>query len=661
MNDILPAYPLFVKDPYFSFWANRDDLTQADIILWTGAVKPMVGTITADSREFRFMGKNSLPALRQISRSITAFTTDYIFECELFELRVSFVSPLPLDDLQTLSCPVCRLSYEIVPKKKLSSVTVKLAVEEKICYSSDAPDGCKKSLLSGVLRKEGYEAAYIGQKYQSVLSHACDLSGADWGVFYLAGENCGETTEKGRQWIYATNEHSNGNAKGCLLIAFDDIASIYYYGQILRGYYFRKGDKNICDAIEESYRRKDEIDRMLAQKDDALKKSASAYGENYYRLCAAALRQSIGAHKLVEDAKGRILFLSKECNSDGCVATVDVTYPSSPLYLLGNPALVKGMLYPIFDFARMPVWKFDFAPHDAGVYPYVTGQLYAAKSGNDKDNRDVFLDFSKKEIPAFYYLMGRESRIYSDDLQMPVEESANMLLLCYVCYLADDDFSLIEENFDLLDRWGSFLMKDGPVYGSQLCTDDFAGHLAGNLNLAVKATVALFAYRQILTKKGFAERAKNVDRVITAYRERIEQECCPDGHLPLAFGSGEETYGLKYNLIFDSLIGAHIFSNDLVYSECACYERKATKYGMPLDSRMRNTKCDWILWCAALSNDKAYVEKMIDRVCAFLTEGSERYPFPDWYDVDYAKAQAFRNRTVVGGLFILLLKEKLKK
>ena len=52
---------------------------------------------------------------------------------------------------------------------------------------------------------------------------------------------------------------------------------------------------------------------------------------------------------------------------------------------------------------------------------------------------------------------------------------------------------------------------------------------------------------------------------------------------------------------------------------------------------------------------------MIDRVCAFLTEGSERYPFPDWYDVDYAKAQAFRNRTVVGGLFILLLKEKLKK
>lgn len=646
MNEQLPAYPLFVKDPYFSFWANGDDLTQSDVILWTGAVKPMIGTVTADGREFRFLGKNSLPALRQTSRSVTAFTTDYIFEGDLFELRVSFVSPLPLDDLQTLSCPVCRLSYEIIPKGTLSSVTVKLAAEEKICYSSDAPDGCKKALLSGVLRKEGYEAAYIGQKYQSVLSHACDLSGADWGFYYLAGKNCGEETLKGRQWIYAKNEHAEGRAKGCILIAFDDIASIYYYGQVLRGYYFRKGDKNICDAIEESICRKDEIDRMLAEKDEMLKKSASVYGENYYRLCVASLRQSIGAHKLVEDAKGRILFLSKECNSDGCVATVDVTYPTAPLYLLGNPTLVKGMLYPIFDFARMPVWIFDFAPHDAGVYPYVTGQLYAAKSGNDKDNRDVFLDFSKKEIPAFYYLMGSKSHIYSDDLQMPVEESANMLLLCYLCYLVDGDFSLIEENFDLLDRWGSFLMKEGPVYGSQLCTDDFAGHLAGNINLAIKATVALFAYRQILLKKGDAGLAKNVDETIAAYKEKIERERCKDGHLPLAFGSGEETYGLKYNLVFDSIIGANIFSSSLADSECAYYEEHATKYGLPLDSRMRTTKCDWLLWCAALSQDAEFAEKIIDRVCAFLSEGSERYPFPDWYDADNAKAQPFRNRTV---------------
>ena len=71
----------------------------------------------------------------------------------------------------------------------------------------------------------------------------------------------------------------------------------------------------------------------------------------------------MGAHKLVENGKGELLFLSKECDSNGCIGTADVSYPSIPHYLIYNPDLVNAMLMGIFTFAKMPVWTYDFAPH----------------------------------------------------------------------------------------------------------------------------------------------------------------------------------------------------------------------------------------------------------------------------------------------------------
>ncbi len=659
--DRLPAYPLFVKDPYYSLWSSGEILNESAVIFWTGAEKPMEGKIAVGGAEYTFLGKGGENKLKQVSRKVTAFTTEYEFEHEDFQLCVSFVSPLPLDDLKILSCPVCYLDYKIVAKKPLGQICVSFCIDEKVCYDTSKTPERKEDCRANVIKLDKYEVAYVGLRTQGIMQHASDGFGADWGYYYLTGETCDVIQSGDEKRIVAQNVHNvESQVNGQFMLAFDDVASIYYYGEVLRGYYF-EGRTNIFDALQDSYENKEKIYAKLQEFENCLKAKTQGYSENYYHVLVGSLRQSIGAHKLVKDHEGRVLFISKECNSDGCAATVDVTYPSAPLYLLYNTELVKGMLRPVFDFARMPIWEYDFAPHDVGMYPYVTGQLYAVDCGRTKYNQDVYVNFSKKEVLPFYYLMRNPDEVYNPDRQMPVEESANMLLLAYACYLMDGDFAFIEEHFDLLSKWGEYLIKNGPEYGRQLCTDDFAGHLVGNMNLAIKATIALGVYAKIMKIHGQENEANRIQTIAEEFASKIESERCEDGHLPIAFGAEKDTYSLKYNLIFDQLMKTNLFNRSIGESEAKYYEKLFTGYGVPLDSRLRETKSDWMIWSAGISENKEYRDKIIDEVAAFMKKGTQRYPFPDWYNVDTAEAKAFRNRTVVGGHFILLLKDSLEK
>ena len=666
MKRILPAYPLWIIDPNFSVWSPCDELNGGDAMFWTGLGRRTYGFVRANGETYCFLGRrDGARQMKQTAVSISAFGTHYIFEGDGFTMKVDFISPLPPDDLKRLSCPVCYTEYEAVFDGEVpADFSVALALDEEYCYNNE-----RVQVVGGVLPLKGYEAAFMTRLRNLVMSNADDIAAPDWGDTYLAGEECFFITDTALNVYLSTGRaeylrkerersylFSVGRAvKGYFMTAFDDKVSIFYFGEWLKGYYFRKG-KTVIDAMNESGAKHDEILAQCAAFDRKLRFDCEKVGEDYYTLACAALRQSVGAHKLVENAKGNLLFLSKECDSNGCIGTADVSYPSVPLYLIYNPELVNAMMTGIFDFAKMPVWTFDFAPHDIGTYPWCIGQVYSIRNADDKYscNMTCFWDYPRTH--TMLYLRPAESHVYDEGYQMPVEECGNMLIMTAAAMLAGASEKQAKKNFPLLKKWVKYLEKYGLKPSNQLCTDDFAGHLSDNVNLAVKALVGIEAFSLICGRLGKEQLAQE-------YREKAEQfaadfrKAVGDGIMPLAYGI-EGSYSLKYNILFDKLFGFELIGREVCERETSYYIEKNERYGVPLDPRRDYTKSDWILWCAALTDDREKARKLYAPVLTYLAESPSRKPFGDWYDARTGVIEHFYNRSVQGGIFAPLLKEK---
>ena len=177
---------------------------------------------------------------------------------------------------------------------------------------------------------------------------------------------------------------------------------------------------------EEILARCDEFDAKL------LAEAQNKGGEDYALIVSAAYRQTIAAHKLVADLDGTPLFISKENDSNGCIGTLDVTYPSIPLFLKYNPELVLGMLRPIIKFAQSDAWKYEFTPHDVGQYPLANGQVYG---------------------------LNKETGELKEHMQMPVEECGNMLLMAAALLTCEKRPGLMMPHMDTLKTWAKYLLK----------------------------------------------------------------------------------------------------------------------------------------------------------------------------------------------------------
>ncbi|MDD4772864.1 MAG: DUF4965 domain-containing protein [Eubacteriales bacterium] len=627
MNMRAPAIPLFNIDPYFSVWSATDKLTDSVPMHWTGKPNTMLGTVTVDGEISRFMGEGDMPAICQKSIDIDALSTYYVFQNEKIRLEITFTSPRIPADLYRLSSPTAYMKARAVSVDgKAHNVRVKLAVSEELCLNEKGQSETETSVIS----IKGASCIRMGNKTQNPLWRSGDDVRIDWGYFYLAVRGSvpkvSEISEKpkendGTNYITAEADISEGPA--LFVTAYDDIYSLVYFGENLKSWWNR-GDETIETAVENAVTVYDELFDYCRQFSDKLFCDAvRAGGEKYAELCSLAWRQVMAAHKVAADSNGELLFVSKECFSNGCAATVDVSYPSIPMFLIYNPELIKGMMRPIFRYASTDTWKFDFAPHDAGQYPILNGQVYS--NGTDPE------------------------------WQMPVEECGNMLVMAASLSLAEGNIEFVSQHMDTLGIWADYLAEHGVDPEHQLCTDDFAGHLAHNCNLSIKAIMGIASYAIINDMAGQRETAEKYMNTARSMAETwVKNAANGDGSYRLAFDR-PGTFSMKYNAVWDKLFGTDLFPREVIESEVAsCFEH-FNGYGMPLDNRATYTKADWMVWTATLTSHRDTFIRFVEPLWNAYNSSRSRIPMTDWYDTVTGDVIGFRHRTVMGGLFIKLL------
>ncbi len=650
-NAHLPAYPLVCSDPFLSLWSFSDDPAGDDTRHWAGERKRMECRLTVDGNIYALLGKQSFESAPLKDIKVTPCATVYTYALPGAEAALRFRTPALLDDFELLSMPVTYVDC-VVSSTDGNAHQVEFAFvwHDDICYNGEVP----KAMVGDQFRDSALSYAYMGRKRQDMLCQSGDHITIDWGYAYLAAKEGVVFQRQDGHYALSAKLAQEVASSHCfsLLLGYDDIAAINYFGHIAKAWYQRKG-ASILDALAHCHENAASIHMRLDTLDAQLMTDAERVGgKDYVTLVCAAYRQSICAHKLIADAKGNPVFLSKENDSNGCIGTVDISYPSMPLYLMFAPELVRAMCRPVLEFANMPVWKADYAPHDVGRYPHVTGQVY----GLDKNAYGAGLCDRVANGEAYppLYLYRGDREVYDLKYQMPVEECGNMILLLAAAMKADGGKEMVKAYLPTLDKWVRYLMEYGEDPGEQLCTDDFAGHLAHNVNLAFKAVCGVAAYGWMLDQLGETDKGRGYSLKAKEMAGKVYESANCGDHTALTLD--KKGWSLKYNTIWDQLFGFGLLDSAFYQNEIAYYLKMQNEYGVPLDSRADYTKSDWIMWVAAMGEDTKTVAAFAKPVVKYLCETPTRVPFSDWYDTKTGRFCHFIARAVQGGIFMPMLK-----
>ena len=598
-----------------------------------------------------------LEEAQQKSCTVNATSTYYTFQCGGIDLDVVFTTPQVMSDLTLFSTPISYISYQVRPNDgQPHDVRMYLQTSAEMAVRSSS-QGTKTQRKTS----NGHEYFYAGNSTQNVLSQTSDL--IDWGYLYVFNDKAeghslklgrhdnllNEFASQGTVTSSISSRTSNGGTyysivyhdslgivtdegkRAFTMIGYDDVYSIQYFGANRRAYWANNGRTNILSRFEDLYANYDDIMRQCRNMDQKIYTDGyDIGGQKYAEILAAVYRQTNAAHKLFLDTKGNLMFMSRENNSGGFINTLDVTYPSQPLYWVYNTDLAKAMITPVFEYSALGKWNYNFPNHDLGHYPQANGNHY----GNPADGSGS---------------------------TMPVEQSGNMLTLAAIIAKLDGDYDYLSQYLPYMTKWADYLVENGKDPANQLCTDDFMGHSARNANLAAKAIMGVMSYSEILHMLGDDEGAEEYREKAKSMASYWEQNGMVGSgssrHSLLNFGAESNTWSTKYNLVWDKIWGWDIMKN-VRTSDMTYYMTKMDTYGLPLDSRGNYCKSDWHMWTMGFADQKAQRTKLINTLWKYINETKSRVPVSDNHDVKSGRQAMFQARSVVGGYWMRVFVER---
>lgn len=594
----------------------------------------------------------------QKSCSMTATSSYYTFACGSVDLDVVFTTPQVMDDLVLFSTPITYISYRVRSNDQA-------AHDVRLYLQTSAEMAVRNASQSTVTRRKtanGLDYFYGGNSTQNYCSQTSDL--IDWGYVYafsdrepghslVLGEHDAllkEFAEKGTATSRLTTKSSPGGTyysivycdsigqvgtqdrSSFTMLGYDDVYSIQYFSANRKGYWASNGKTSITSRFQDLYENYGDIMERCRKTD--LQVYEDAYrtaGKKYAETLVAVYRQTNAAHKLFSDAKGNLMFMSRENNSGGFINTLDVTYPSQPLYWVYSPALAKAMITPVFEYSALGKWNYDFPNHDLGHYPQANGNHY----GNPADGSGS---------------------------TMPVEQSGNMLTLAAIIAYLDGDYDYLRKYLKYMTKWADYLVENGKDPANQLCTDDFMGHSARNTNLAMKAIMGVMSYAEICHMLGddaSAEEYRAKAKEMAAFWSKTGYSSTNGAHYLLNFGASGSTWSDKYNMVWDKIWGWNLFATERK-REMAFYMNRCQAYGLPLDSRGDLCKSDWQMWTMGFAETETQKKKLSDLLWKYINETTSRVPVSDNHNVKTGKQAMFQARSVVGGYWMRVFVEMLQ-
>lgn len=704
-NPILPpSYPLAVRNPYLSAWIPGEaalKLPSERAEFWGGQKLGWTVMAHVGDETYSLFGMANPPAgvkaANVTGAEYTSTRSDFYLDAGDANFTLSFLSPVfpDVDDdsLRQQSLPLSFLTVTAQPRSGEPDIKIYSDIGHEWLGTFEIPEINMSKSNAGKTHMWNWDRGTDIKMYRE------ENNMAQWGqVFYASSIQDGidmtmsfgkrdevrsnfvksktlgnlsagvpQTTDSG---VPVTGyAHDLGNVTKATQVVFGVGSTrdkaIRFYGSDHTHYYRAKYPKReqLVNAVSDAFNDLGATKSSCTTLDNKVQdESLKVGGSNYADITTLSLRQVFGAMDITIPADtmdtSKTNAWMKEISSNGDIQTLDIILPASPLFYWLSPEYIRLMIRPIAIYLEIGKWPHEWAVHDLGDRGFQDGG-YPRAVGHDNGKSE----------------------------SMPLESTGNLLILAYMYYKSTTDRdqanAFAQAHKPLFTKYASYLKRHGLMPSEQLSTNDGAGPLELQTNLAIKAAVGLNAYGHMYDDTASQTAARNMSAQIVNKSHGMASD---GSHLTLRYGDAH-SWSTMFNLFPDVLLSLSTFSPDLIATQTAYYKTlhdaalsrttttggrshggRGSAAGLSIDSRGNYGSSNWMAFAGATSADgaKGDVGRMfIEDIHTYIANRRNRVPLCDRFFVSGPHAglaspgmKSFRARPVVGGHFAFLARGK---